>query len=125
MKTSLRAVYESRRLLSKAGLPLLLAAVLCLPAAADEGRSAYVEEIRFEGNATLPSDELRELMRTRARGWLQLTHPPYNPEWLRSDLARLAAHYHRAGFYEVRLWSHPEEDVSLRPVGSKLKTNRR
>ncbi len=108
--------------MSKTGLPILRLAlvvslVIFLSASAEEGRSTYVETVQFEGNTTLSDDELREVMRTRERGLLQLTHPNFNPEYMRSDLARLEALYHRAGFYEARVWSDPESDISLWPVG--------
>ncbi len=108
--------------MSKTGLPILRLAlvvslVVFLSVSAEEGRSTYVESVHFEGNETLSGDELRQVMRTRERGLLQLTHPNFNPEYMRSDLARLEALYHRAGFYEARVWSDPESDITLRPVG--------
>lgn len=108
--------------MSKTGLPILRLAlvvslVVSLSASAEEGRSTYVESVQFDGNVTLSDDDLREVMRTRERGWLQLTHPKFNPEYMRSDLARLEALYHRAGFYEARVWSNSESDITLRPVG--------
>ena len=108
--------------MSKTGLAILrlvlgAGLLILLSARAEEGRSTYVEKVRFEGNEQISGDDLREVMRTRERGLFQLTHPDFNPEYLRSDLARLEAFYHRAGFYEVRVWSDSERDLSLRPVG--------
>ena len=111
--------------MSKTGLPqlglaFLAGSLIALSALAEEGRSTYVEDIHFVGNDILSNGDLADAMRTQKRGLLQLTHPEFNPEWLRSDLARLEALYHRFGFYEVRVWTDPETDLVLHPVGEKL-----
>ncbi|MDP6418130.1 MAG: BamA/TamA family outer membrane protein [Candidatus Krumholzibacteria bacterium] len=84
----------------------------------EEG-GAFVEELRFEGNHSISSSQLREPMKTRSRRLFQIGYPPFYPDWLRSDLARIAALYHREGFYEVMVTSDPEKDRTIRPTGSQ------
>ncbi|MCP4546042.1 MAG: BamA/TamA family outer membrane protein [bacterium] len=89
---------------------------LCLipfaAAASENEGQPLILSIEFDGNLSIPAGELKDLMRTRAPRIFQLfNHPRYVRDWLRSDLAVLAAHYHQAGFYDVQIIAHPERDI--------------
>ena len=94
-------------------LALLVSLAAAGPARGDTGESLpYVAGIDIEGNETFSDGDLKALMRTREPRLLQfLGRPRYLRDWLRSDLATLAAHYHRHGFYDVRVRSLSEADV--------------
>ncbi|MBN2171391.1 MAG: BamA/TamA family outer membrane protein [Candidatus Krumholzibacteriota bacterium] len=92
---------------------MLLAFVAAGPVRGDtEEALPYVAHIDIEGNESFSDGDLKALMRTREPRLFQfLGRPRYLRDWLRSDLATLAAHYHRHGFYDVRVYSLGEEDV--------------
>ncbi len=70
----------------------------------DEGTRVRVREVRFEGNHTISSSELRGVMSTRKKGWLfgLLTPGFYDYETLERDLRNIRAYYGRRGFFDVR-----------------------
>lgn len=64
-----------------------------------EGERYKVAAVWFEGNATLSSRELREVVATGQRSWLGPVRPPRAVESvLGDDVARIREHYERSGF---------------------------
>jgi len=67
----------------------------------DRGRRVTLETVRFEGNAHVPTSELKDYMSLVVGG--VLTRPPFSTAAVNRDLKALADYYTSLGFLDVRV----------------------
>lgn len=81
----------------------------------DEGQKALIKRIRFSGNETVTSDDLRSELELKKRGfWSWLSGSgKLDPVELTADAERLRAYYRDLGYLDIELKS---EDVSIESV---------
>jgi len=99
-------------------LPLLWAD--CLPAAEGDQSQAsenkqkaqlQVREIRFEGNISISSSELKKILSTKERKFRWFFKSPLDEKVFSEDLERIPKYYISQGFYHMRLLSHEIEPL--------------
>ena len=77
-----------------------------------EGNRSVIREIRFSGNASIPAERLKRVVKSR-------TGKPYDKQLVERDSQRLMTRYRQEGFLSVRV--HPEQ--RLEPVELSLTFN--
>ena len=78
-----------------------------------EGKKVRIGEIRFVGNKSIPTDDLRDQMETDEETWMSFLDDSgiYNRDTLRLDTFRLEGYYHDHGYIRVRVME-PKIDVN-------------
>jgi outer membrane protein insertion porin family len=71
----------------------------------EEGEKAFIKSVSFEGNATYDDDTLKDLMKTKKKGFFSwfTSSGDLDPEVLEQDLAGVAAFYHNHGYIQARV----------------------
>ncbi|MDY6987971.1 MAG: outer membrane protein assembly factor BamA [Thermodesulfobacteriota bacterium] len=71
----------------------------------EEGEKAFIKSISFEGNHTYDDDTLKDLMKTKKKGFFSwfTSSGDYDPEILEQDLSRVSAFYHNHGYVQARV----------------------
>ena len=70
----------------------------------EEGEKVYLEHIEFVGNDSIDSDDLRDIMETRERGFLSWFTKSglLDKQMLEFDLHKIASYYHNHGYIKAR-----------------------
>ena len=68
----------------------------------DEGRRIRIRSIEFEGNASLPDDQLKKQIDTRPAFWFFRTGA-FDKDDVEADVARLRNHYRDEGFLDAEV----------------------
>jgi len=78
----------------------------------DEGEKVYIRKIQFKGNATLDSDDIKDVMDTSEKGFFSfLTHSgQLDRKKLESDVSKIRSFYYNNGFVKAQVG---EPDVSF------------
>jgi len=71
----------------------------------EEGEKAFIKSVSFEGNHTYDDDTLKDLMKTKKKGFFSwfTSSGDYDPEVLEQDLSKVAAFYHNHGYIQARV----------------------
>ena len=71
----------------------------------EEGEKAFIKSISFEGNHTYDDDTLKDLIKTKKKGFFSwfTSSGDYDPEVLEQDLSKVAAFYHNHGYIQARV----------------------
>ncbi len=68
----------------------------------EEGKRAYVKEIRIVGNKQIDEDEIKDVMETKERSiWKLRFHPRLRKEQLLEDIEKIRELYLKKGFFDV------------------------
>ena len=71
----------------------------------EEGEKAFVKAISFEGNSAYDDDKLKDLMKTKKKGFFSwvTSSGDLNREVLDRDISKIAAYYHNHGYIQARV----------------------
>jgi len=88
-----------------------------------EGPMAWVERVRFEGNAAFSDQTLRSVMKTRERGWPAFARPGrFDEKTFQDDLQRLEQFYYDAGYLDVAVAGYWTYSRDLRRITVRVIT---
>jgi outer membrane protein insertion porin family len=82
-----------------------------------EGPQAWVEQIQFEGNAHIPSGELRGVMESSPRGFISWIWPGwFKDDVFHEDIGRLEKAYRDHGYLDAKVSGEPVFSPDLRKI---------
>lgn len=89
----------------------------------DPTRDWRTKDVILSGNDHIPSQDLKEIMSTKARPWNTpwRARPPFDPAALSGDLQRLVRLYQDKGYYEAKISHELEVDPTDGLVTAKIR----
>lgn len=87
-----------------------------------EGEKVFVRSISFEGNKAYDDDTLKDLMKTKEKGffsWLT-SSGDLDEQSLEQDISKIAAYYHNHGYIQARI-GDPELDYDKNSIRISVK----
>jgi outer membrane protein insertion porin family len=88
----------------------------------EEGKKVFVKTISFEGNKAFDDDELKDLMRTKEKGFFSwiTSSGDLDREALEQDTARISAYYHNHGYIQAKV-GEPELEYEENSIFISMK----
>ncbi len=83
----------------------------------EEGKKVYVKTVSFEGNKAYDGEKLRDLMKTKEKGFFSwfTSSGDLDHEVLDQDVSKIAAYYHNHGYIQAKV-----AEPSLRYEGEEI-----